>query len=313
MWFNLLIELWFRDKEMALHELHVSNSKCASVTAERDRLRDRIVEMELEVWLHYITTIHYTAHTSLAGCGRHVAAAGGENGKRQGDTAAGNSSTLRVFGSLSGRSYSSWKQQSRGGRFCTPSTLQHTAGFRFTLWQEWLQVHHALRSVVRKIEGDYGSDSNLNTRATAIMSNLQERALAEANAKAEVRRMQDRLTLVEVERHVLEKRLLEFDSQFVQMRARAAVAENAVAFQLQPSPRHQVLMSNAADIVRGSAERFGAVNERGQLALPMSLAQVKGGGGGGGRAACLTPFAEKRCRGSGGRHVCQGRQVHSFR
>jgi hypothetical protein len=153
------------------------------------------------------------------------------------------------------------------------------------LWQEWLQVHHALRSVVRKIEGDYGSDTNLNTRATAIMSNLQERALAEANAKAEVRRMQDRLTLVEVERNVLEKRLLEFDSQFVQMRARAAVAENAVAFQLQPSPRHQVLMSNAADIVRGSAQRFGSVNERGQLALPMSVAQVRveGGGGVGGR------------------------------
>ncbi len=52
--------------------------------------------------------------------------------------------------------------------------------------QEWLQVHHALRSVVRKIEGDYGNEDNLNTRATAIMSNLQERALAEANAKAEV-------------------------------------------------------------------------------------------------------------------------------
>ncbi len=144
-------------------------------------------------------------------------------------------------------------------------------------------MHHALRSVVRKIEGDYGSDANLNTRATAIMSNLQERALAEANAKAEVRRMQDRLTLVEVERNVLEKRLLEFDSQFVQMRARAAVAENAVAFQLQPSPRHQVLMSNAADIVRGSTERFGSVNERGQLALPMSIAQVGGAAVAGGR------------------------------
>jgi hypothetical protein len=230
-----------------------------------------------------------TAHNWRAGRRRHVAAAGREDGKRQGDRAAGNSrvvaagfaplphcSSLQVFGSL-------------------------------YLWQEWLQVHHALRSVVRKIEGDYGSDANLNTRATAIMSNLQERALAEANAKAEVRRMQDRLTLVEVERNVLEKRLLEFDSQFVQMRARAAVAENAVAFQLQPSPRHQVLMSNAADIVRGSAERFGSVNERGQL----SVAQV--GGEGGGMAACLTLFAEKRCRRSGGRHICQGRQVHSFR
>ncbi len=38
-----------RDKELALHELHLSNTKCASVTAERDRLRDRITEMELEV------------------------------------------------------------------------------------------------------------------------------------------------------------------------------------------------------------------------------------------------------------------------
>lgn len=141
--------------------------------------------------------------------------------------------------------------------------------------QEWLQVHHALRSVVRKIEGDYGSEDNLNTRATAIMSNLQERALAEANAKAEVRRMQERLTLCEVERNVLEKRLMEFDTQFVQMRARAAVAENAVAFQLQPSPRHQVLMSNAADIVRGSGGRLGGVNDRGQLALPMSAVQVR--------------------------------------
>ncbi len=138
-------------------------------------------------------------------------------------------------------------------------------------------MHHDLRSVVRKIEGDYGNETNLNTRATAIMSNLQERALAEANAKAEVRRMQQRLTLVEVERNVLEKRLLEFDTQFVQMRARAAVAENAVAFQLQPSPRHQVLMRNAADIVRGSVERVGAVNERGQLALPSTIAQVMEG------------------------------------
>jgi hypothetical protein len=34
---------------MALQELHISNTKCASLTAERDRLRDRIVEMELEV------------------------------------------------------------------------------------------------------------------------------------------------------------------------------------------------------------------------------------------------------------------------
>ncbi len=135
-------------------------------------------------------------------------------------------------------------------------------------------MHHALRSVVRKIEGDYGNDDNLNGRTTAIMSNLQERALAEANAKAEVRRMQERLTLCEVERNVLEKRLLEFDSQFVQMRARAAVAENAVAFQLQPSPRHQVLMSHAADIVRGSGARAGAVNDRGQLALPSVASQV---------------------------------------
>jgi hypothetical protein len=147
--------------------------------------------------------------------------------------------------------------------------------FCFTLVQEWLQVHHALRSVVRKIEGDYGNEDNLNTRATAIMSNLQERALAEANAKAEVRRMQERLTLCEVERNVMEKRLMEFDTQFVQMRARAAVAENAVAFQLQPSPRHQVLMSNAADMVRSSGARHGAVNERGQLALPSSVAQVR--------------------------------------
>ncbi len=38
-----------RDKELALHELHLSNTKCASVTAERDRLRDRITEMEVEV------------------------------------------------------------------------------------------------------------------------------------------------------------------------------------------------------------------------------------------------------------------------
>jgi hypothetical protein len=142
------------------------------------------------------------------------------------------------------------------------------------MMQEWLQVHHALRTVVRKIEGDYGNEDNLNTRATAIMSNLQERALAEANAKAEVRRMKERLTLCEVEKNVLERRLLEFDSQFVQMRARAAVAENAVAFQLQPSPRHQVLMSNAADMVRGSGERIGGVNDRGQLGLPMSVAQV---------------------------------------
>ena len=37
--------------------------------------------------------------------------------------------------------------------------------------------------------------------------------------------MQERLTLCEVERNVLEKRLLEFDGQFTHMRARAAVAE----------------------------------------------------------------------------------------
>ncbi len=89
--------------------------------------------------------------------------------------------------------------------------------------------------------------------------------------------MQERLTLCEVERNVLEKRLLEFDGQFTHMRARAAVAENAVAFQLQPSPRHQVLMSNAAEIVRGSGGRVGAVNDRGQLALPSSAMQVRGG------------------------------------
>ncbi len=45
----LQAEFCFRDKELALHELHLSNTKCASVTAERDRLRDRIIEMELEV------------------------------------------------------------------------------------------------------------------------------------------------------------------------------------------------------------------------------------------------------------------------
>jgi uncharacterized protein YdcH (DUF465 family) len=38
-----------RDKELALQELHISNTNCASLTAERNRLKDRIVEMELEV------------------------------------------------------------------------------------------------------------------------------------------------------------------------------------------------------------------------------------------------------------------------
>ncbi len=59
--FYLRVQRWFlkfvtvdtdvvrRDKELALQELHLSNTKCASVTAERDRLRDRITEMEVEV------------------------------------------------------------------------------------------------------------------------------------------------------------------------------------------------------------------------------------------------------------------------
>jgi len=169
------------------------SSKWSSVTAERDRLKDRMVEMELEV--------------ADALSQRHVA----------------KSESAKVIAQLSA-----------------------AEGWR----QEWLQVHHALRSVVRKIEGDYGNDDNLNTRATAIMSNLQERALAEANAKAEVRRMQERLTLCEVERNVLEKRLMEFDKQFVQMRSRAAVAESAVQFQMQPSPRHQVLMHESKSSLR---------------------------------------------------------------
>ena len=54
----------FRDKELALQELHISNTKCASVTAERDRLKDRMIEMELEVSNQKASASHAAVQTT---------------------------------------------------------------------------------------------------------------------------------------------------------------------------------------------------------------------------------------------------------